>query len=174
MNDYPADQGWRMPAEWEAHEATWIAWPHHRADWPGKFAAIPWVYAEIVRHLHPGERVRILVNDAAARRRASNRLRRSGVDLARIDFYEFPTDRGWTRDSGPICVVRDGPDGRQVALTHWLFNAWSKYPNWQHDRRLPESIGAALGLPRREATGAGGRRLVLEGGSIDGNGLGCL
>jgi agmatine deiminase len=162
-----------MPAEWEPHEATWIAWPHHRADWPGKFGAIPWVFTEIVRHLHRGERVRILVNDAAAEARARAKLRQAGVDLARVDFYPVPTDRVWTRDSGPLFVVRDTAAGREVALTHWLFTAWCKYDNWQHDRQVPAGIGAALGLPVLPALD-GQRHVVLEGGSIDVNGRGLL
>src|SRR5262245_725173 len=128
---------WRMPAEWEPHEATWIAWPHNRYDWPGKFDPIPWVYTEIVRHLHVTEHVRILVNAARARRQAAHKLRRAGVSLARIDFHECPTDRVWTRDSGPIFVTREGPNGRQVALTHWLFTAWRKYDDYKRDRHLP-------------------------------------
>src|SRR5215475_8623180 len=92
---------YRMPAEWEPHEATWIAWPHHRADWPGKFTTIPWVYTEIVRHLHFSERVRILVSDARAEARARRMLGRAGVDVGRVDFHCCPTDRVWTRDSGP-------------------------------------------------------------------------
>src|SRR5207253_3964834 len=95
----PAKLGYRMPAEWEPHEATWIAWPHERSDWPGKFAPIPWVYVEIVRWLHTSERVCILVNDAQSERRAQRLLRRAGIDLTRIEFFAFPTDRVWTRDS---------------------------------------------------------------------------
>src|SRR5262249_51353369 len=102
MFSVPAQLGFRMPAEWEAHAATWIAWPHRRHDWPGKFAAIPWVYTEIVRHLHQAERVRILVNDARAERRARRALAQRAIDLGQIDFFRFPTDRSWTRDFGPI------------------------------------------------------------------------
>src|SRR5258708_3763155 len=94
--------GWRMPAEWEPHTATWIAWPHHRADWPGKFAAIPWVYTEIVRHLHVSEPVWILVDDLPAERRARKSLSRAAVDFERIHFLHCATDRVWTRDYGPI------------------------------------------------------------------------
>src|SRR6516165_12195342 len=101
----PAALGYRMPAEWEPHEATWLAWPHHTADWPGKFAAVPWVYSEIVRHLHVSERVRIVVNDLAGEKRARQVLSKVPVDLRQIDFYRFPTDRVWMRDSGPIFVV---------------------------------------------------------------------
>src|SRR3712207_1197362 len=113
-----------MPAEWEPHEATWIAWPHNRRDWPGKLAPIPWVYAEIVRHLHTGEAVHILVNDAASEKRVRSLLARVGVDLRQVRFFRLPTDRVWARDFGPIFVT--SPRG-QVAITDWGFNAWAKY-----------------------------------------------
>jgi agmatine deiminase len=160
----------RMPAEWEPHEATWIAWPHRRDDWPGKFAAILWVYAEIVRHLHHSERVRILVNGAPQERRARKVLSRAGVNLARIDFFPFRTDRAWTRDYGPLFVARG--DGR-LAIVDWHFNAWAKYPDWRNDDAVARQVSDALSLPRLEPS-AGGRRVVLEGGSIDVNGRGLL
>ncbi len=166
----PASLGYHMPAEWEPHEATWIAWPHRRTDWPGKFAAIPWVYAEIVRHLHRSERVRILVNDERAERRARLLLSRAGIDLGRVNFFPVPTDRVWTRDYGPL-FVRD-PAGT-VALTDWGFNAWAKYPDWQRDDAVPARLAMLLGLGRWEPT-CGGRRVVLEGGSLDVNGQGLL
>jgi agmatine deiminase len=177
MNAIPAPLGYRMPAEWEPHEATWIAWPHQRDDWPGKFGPVPWVYAEIVRYLHRGEQVHILVNDEESGRDASRKLRRAGVDLGRVTFYPFATDRVWTRDSGPIFVVREDAGGREVALTHWRFNAWAKYPNYHNDCLLPPRIAEALGLPAFPATWQGHdgpRPVVLEGGSIDVNGQGCL
>src|SRR5947207_11427125 len=120
----------RWPAEWELHARTWIAWPHQRDDWPGKFGPIPWVYAEIVRHLHRSEEVGILVNDLAAELEAGDYLRHVGVDLSRIAFYAVPTDRAWTRDSGPIFVK--STSGSHVALD-WGFNAWAKYENYQLD-----------------------------------------
>ena len=95
-----------MPAEWEPHEATWLGWPHETSDWPGKFGPIPWAFAELVRLLTDGETVRLLVNDAAHEGKARGHLKRNGVDLERVDFRRFPTDRGWMRDSGPIWVVR--------------------------------------------------------------------
>jgi agmatine deiminase len=166
----PADLGFRMPAEWEPHRSTWIAWPHNRDDWPGKFGPIPWVFAEIVRHLHRGERVRILVQDREQRRRARGVLRRAGVDLSRIDFLPFPTDRVWLRDSAAI-LVKDGAG--HLAALDWHFNAWAKYDNWQYDDALPGQIAAHLGCPRWQPA-AGGRRVVLEGGGIDVNGQGLL
>src|SRR5215207_6717042 len=97
----------RMPAEWEPHAATWIAWPHNRDDWPGKFGPIPWVYVEIVRLLSRAEPVRILVADRQARGQAARRLERSSVDLGRVEFVNAPTDRAWARDYGPMFVVND-------------------------------------------------------------------
>ncbi|MES1208826.1 MAG: agmatine deiminase family protein, partial [Pseudomonadota bacterium] len=100
----PAALGFRMPAEWEPHAATWLAWPHEPRDWPGKLAPIPWVYGEVVRQLTRGERVRILTHDAAVERRARALLGRVGVDLAQVDFVRAPTDRSWTRDTCPLFV----------------------------------------------------------------------
>ncbi len=98
----------RMPAEWEPHEATWLAWPHELTDWPGKFAPIPWAFAEIVRHLTRVERVFLLVESRDAEERAKTILRKAGAELEAIDFFYVPTDRGWMRDSGPIAVVEGG------------------------------------------------------------------
>jgi agmatine deiminase len=159
-----------MPAEWSPHEATWIAWPHQRTDWPGKFPPIPWVYAEIVRHLHTGEKVHILVNDAKAEKRARGILKKAHVDLAQVRFFAVPTDRVWTRDYGPIFLT--DPQGR-VGYTDWKFNAWAKYDNWQRDDVVPERLASDLGMPSWQPA-SGGRRVVLEGGSIDVNGAGLL
>src|SRR5271154_2392244 len=100
MKRTPAGLGFRMPAEWEPHAATWLAWPHERSDWPGKFPAIPLVYADIVRRLAQSERVRLEVNGKAEERAAQGWLRRAEVDLSEVDFFHFPTDRVWTRDHG--------------------------------------------------------------------------
>jgi agmatine deiminase len=159
-----------MPAEWEPHAATWIAWPHRHDDWPGKFAPIPWVYADIVRHLHQSEPVHLLVNDAAGEKRVRAILSRAGVDLGQVRFFRFPTDRVWTRDYGPIFVV--SPQGK-VAATDWRFNAWAKYPDWKKDDAVPQKICRALGLNAWQPH-VGKTRVVLEGGSIDVNGQGLL
>jgi agmatine deiminase len=166
----PRGHGYRMPAEWAQHEATWIAWPHNATDWPGKFQAIPWVYADIVRHLSRVEEVHILVNDEAAQKRASGILKRSGANLARIHFHLWPTDRVWTRDSGPIFVRKN--DGA-TAITNWKFNAWAKYDNWQLDDQIPHHAAQLLNLPEWTPT-IRDHRIVLEGGSIDTNGAGVL
>lgn len=166
-----------MPAEWEPQRATWLAWPHNRSDWPGKFQPIPFVYAEIVRHLARAARVELIVNDAQAEAGARNTLTNANVLPAlepRIAFHQWPTNRGWLRDSGPI-FVKD-KHGR-VALTNWKFNAWSKYKNWQLDDTLPEKIAAQRGCKQFDAAFevAGlPRPMVLEGGSIDVNGRGLL
>jgi agmatine deiminase len=163
-----------MPAEWEPHAATWLAWPHERTDWPGKLAPVQWVYAEVVRHLVPGERVRILVQDAAAERGAASVLRRAGADLDRVDFFRIPTDRSWTRDFCPT-FVRDRA-GR-VAAVDWKFTGWAKYPNHRRDDAVPARLAPRLRMRRlAPAARVGGRvrRVVLEGGAIDVNGRGTL
>ncbi len=168
----PRDHGFRMPAEWQRHTATWIAWPHNPNDWPGKFQPIPWVYCEIVRGLAAVERVEILVNSAAAEKRAAGLLRRAGVNFGNVRFHIWPTNRIWTRDSGPIFVTRAEGEQR-IALTDWHFNAWAKYDDWQLDDALPAQAAELLGVPSWQPT-LDGRRIVLEGGSIDTNGAGVL
>jgi agmatine deiminase len=166
----PAAAGFYMPAEWEPHAATWIAWPHERSDWPGKFAPIPWVYGEVVRHLVAGERVRILVDDARAERAAQRLLARVGVDLGQVDFFRVATDRVWTRDYGPI-FVRSSKGG--VAFTNWKFNGWAKYDNHRRDDAVNDQLARALGRTQWKPSAAGARA-VLEGGSIDVDGRGTL
>ena len=163
---------YRLPAEWEPHEATWIGWPHNLTDWPRKFAPIPWVYGEIVRQIVPGEFVRILVNSKAHEEKARRILKRIGVDMARVQFFRFPTDRGWTRDFGPMFVKRDAPRA-DVAIARFGFTGWAKYPNWHRDCQVPERAARALRCRTFDAV-VKGRRFVLEGGSVDANGHGSL
>jgi agmatine deiminase len=161
----------RMPAEWEEHEATWIAWPHHEPDWPGKLGPIPWVYAEIVRVLHAHERVEILCHNADVRDAARQHLEAHGVrDNYRLHIV--PNDRVWLRDSAPTVVVRD--DG-QTDLVNWCFNAWAKYPNYELDQKVGEAIARITGLPRIVPDRPDGRGpVVLEGGAIETDGEGTL
>ena len=161
-----------MPAEWEPHEATWLAWPHAAADWPGRFGPIPWAFADIVKKLAGGETVRLVVQDAAHEAGARRRLERHGVDLERVDFRRIPTDRGWMRDSGPI-FVRTGGRRSGRAVAGFRFDAWSKYPNWRRDARVPARAARDLGLPVLPVR-HGGRDVVLEGGAIDVNGVGAI
>jgi agmatine deiminase len=154
-----------MPAEWEPHEATWIAWPHNADDWPGRFAPIPWVYAEIVRKLSRVEKVRILVDGRPEEVRARAVLRKAGALMESVEFIPCPTNRVWTRDFGPIFVKHLRGE---VALTGWRFNGWAKYDDWQKDVLVPGRLAKHLGLPMFQP------KMVLEGGSIDVNGAGLL
>ena len=165
MSVPPARRGYAMPAEWSPHRATWIAWPHEKKDWPGRFAPIPWVTAEFTRLLSRRERVCILVQDAASERRAKGILGKLGVDLGRVDFFRIPTDRIWTRDSGAIFVVN--AEGKKIA-THWKFNGWAKYPNHKRDDQVAPRIAKAIGAPEYAV------ERVMEGGAIDVDGEGTL
>jgi agmatine deiminase len=183
----PAASGYAMPAEWERHEATWLAWPHHEADWPGKMEAIRWVYGEMVRKISPGEIVRILVRHKAEEKLARGHLQRAGCDLKTVRFVVHPTNRGWMRDSGPVFVkwpVRSSGFSRsksrlkaellaETAIVHFHFNAWARHDDWQKDRRVPEMAARKLGkrLFRAEVEG---KPFVLEGGGIEVNGRGTL
>lgn len=181
MDQLPASLGYCMPAEWEPHAATWIAWPHNREDWPGKFAPIPWVYTEIVRCLSRVERVHIVVRDQTMKRRVSDQLDKVGIDLDAVQFFKAETDRVWLRDSAPAFVVRNksepGADDDLVGLVGWRFNGWAKYDNHRRDARLPRKFERWLKRPRwvpRVEQGGASVKVVMEGGAIDVNGMGTL
>jgi agmatine deiminase len=161
---------YRMPAEWERHAATWLAWPHETSDWPGKFAPISWVYGEIVRHLSRVEKVRILISGQEAAQKARKVLEKSGAEMAAVEFFHAATDRSWTRDYCPIFVRK--PKGESAAL-NWRFNGWAKYANWRNDDAVTTKLAAKLKLPMITPSW-NGRRVVLEGGSIDVNGAGTI
>jgi agmatine deiminase len=192
----PATLPYRMPAEWEPHAATWLAWPHYHGDWPGKFEPIPWVYTEIIRNLARHERVELIVNSAPAEKQARKLLAQANAPLKNVRFHRWPTNRSWLRDSGCIFVTESSghqdreahnfsrsskdpkktralaPEG-QLLATKFRFNAWAKYSNWHHDNKIGiEMAGAAKAefiFPYHC-----GRHVVLEGGSIDVNGQGTL
>ena len=164
--------GLRMPAEWEPHRATWIAWPHHEPDWPGKFGPVPWVYAEIARVLAERETVEILCHNEEVLTGARAALDAHGVRRDRCRLHLVPTDRVWLRDSAPAGVV---DASGQVSLVHWAFNAWAKYPNWQRDAQAGAAMAGLAGLPRLEPRRRDtGERVVLEGGGIEVNGAGLM
>ena len=163
----PAAQGYRLPAEWEPHAATWIGWPHNTTDWPGKFAPIPWVYGEIVRKLAESEVVHTLVESITHENSARRLLERIGANLDNVRFHRFATDRGWTRDSGPAFVVREGK-APGVAVSHFGFNGWAKYDDWKKDGKLAAWVASRFRLPLFDSG------IVLEGGAIDVNGRGTL
>src|SRR5689334_20880134 len=173
--------GYRMPAEWEPHDATWLAWPHFRMDWPGKFEPIPWAYAELIRYLAKRERVEVIVKNVRSVPRATDVLERSGAMHQNINFHVWPTNRVWLRDSGCTFVVRRPAEGEYVAeegraplaAIKWRFNAWAKYTNWDLDDKVGSKIAeAASALEIRAYQGKD--VAVLEGGAIDCNGRGTL
>ncbi len=168
----PSSLGYRMPAEWEPHEATWLGWPHNEADWPGKIEPIEWVYGELVRKIAGQETVRLLVNGPRDEKRARAILQQAHADLRRVSFLRVETNRGWMRDSGPIFVKKPGRKG-ETAIVHFHFNAWAKYDDWRRDRMVPERAARALRKKLFHARFRG-RDFVLEGGSIDVNGRGTL
>jgi agmatine deiminase len=169
----PYEQGFAMPAEWAPHEATWLAWPHNRSDWPGKLTPIHWVFAEMVRKLAEGEKVRLIVQDAAAEAFVRRTLRKAKADSPNVEFFRWPTNRSWSRDFGPTCVRHGGP-APEVAIVKFKFTAWGyKYPDWQLDNRIPGRIAARLGLPKFDAV-VDGKPFALEGGGIEVNGTGTL
>jgi agmatine deiminase len=160
-----------MPAEWDPHAATWLAWPHHRNDWPGKFEPIPWVYAEIIRYLARHERVELIVNHTASERLARKTLGKANALSENIRFHRWPTNRVWTRDSG--CTFVKVKSNSCLDGIKWRFNAWAKYSNWQRDEKIGSLMAKAADAEEIRPM-FGKRRVVLEGGSIDVNGQGTL
>ncbi len=164
----PAELGFSMPAEWEKHEATWLGWPHNASDWPGKFETIPWVYGEMVRKISEGERINLLVRHKADESLARKIFKLAGVDLKKIRFITHPTNRGWTRDTGPIFVKN-----KETAIVHFHFNGWAKYDNWRKDTKVPETAARFLRKHLFDAE-CNGQPFVIEGGGIELNGRGTL
>ncbi|MBI3791439.1 MAG: agmatine deiminase family protein [Gemmatimonadetes bacterium] len=166
-----------MPAEWAPHAATWIGWPHHEPDWPGKLAPIPWVYAEIVRVLAAHERVEILCHsdEVAAQARVhldAHAVPAHGAHPHGYRLHVVPSDRVWLRDSGAATVVDASGRG---ALVHWRFNGWAKYDNHALDAQVGAAMARITRLARHEPMRPDGQgRVVLEGGAIDVNGTGRL
>jgi agmatine deiminase len=183
----PAALGCAMPAEWEPHAATWLGWPHNASDWPGKFETIPWVYGEMVRKISTGENIRLIVRHKKDEQFARHIFQNVGVDLRKIQFVVHPTNRGWTRDTGPIFVRRQtgrdalprvqadqqvGPTD-ETAIVHFHFNGWAKYDNWRKDTKVPETAAHILGKNFFHAE-CNGKPFVIEGGGIELNGRGTL
>jgi agmatine deiminase len=161
-----------MPAEWEPHRATWIAWPHHEPDWPGKLGPIPWVYAEIARVIADFEPVEILCHSEDVEASAGETLEAHGVRRDRVRLHVVPSDRVWLRDSAPTGVLDAAGN---VTLLNWAFNGWAKYDNWRRDIEIGAAIAHITHLPRIEPRRADTNdRIVLEGGGIEVNGRGTL
>jgi agmatine deiminase len=174
-----------VPAEWEPHAATWLAWPHNKDDWPGKFEPVPWVYAEIIRYLARHERVELVVNDLASEKRARKILERADALSDNIGFHHWPTDRAWTRDSGCTFAIKSSfarldsqerlspRNSGSLAGIKWRFNAWAKYSNWKQDEKIGSLMAQAAHVAEVRPIFRN-QRVVLEGGSIDVNGQGTL
>ena len=159
----------KLLPEWTTHEATWIGWPYNKADWPGKFSPIPFVYAEIVKYISRGEKVRIFVQSKEHKLKAEKVLKDSDVGLENVEFFIKKTDRGWLRDSGPMFVK----DYNEIIALDFKFNAWAKYDDYKLDDKIPSIISNKLNLKTVLAE-YNGKQIVLEGGSIDTNGKGTL
>jgi agmatine deiminase len=191
----PAALGYTMPAEWEPHAATWLGWPHNASDWPGKFEVIPWIYGEMIRKISAGENVRLIIRHKQDEAFARHIFQHVGVDLRKIQFVIHPTNRGWTRDTGPIFVkrkVRSSGFSRsgsrlkaelqtETAIVHFHFNGWAKYDNWRKDTKVPETAARLLGkkLFHAKCVSTQNSKLktqnfVIEGGGIELNGCGTL
>jgi agmatine deiminase len=183
----PSELGYRMPAEWEPHASTWLAWPHFKGDWPGKFDPIPWVYAEIIRHLARHERVDLIVNNVREEMKVRAVLEKADALCDNIVFHHWRTDRVWMRDSGCIFLAlrpnknedkneaKNDAESAALAL-HFKFNAWAKYDNYKYDAnigvRMAKAAGAQIVRPKFGYKTE--YPIVLEGGSIDVNGRGTL
>jgi len=165
----PSELAYRFPAEWETHEATWICWPQNKDDWPGKFSPIKWVYGEIVKNISTGEKVRIIVDSKEQKNKAQKVLKSIKHNSANVEFYILKTDRGWTRDSGPIFIKND----KKVAIVNFKFNGWAKYDNFKKDKKLPKYIADKFNLQNFIPI-LNDHQMVLEGGSIDTNGAGSV
>jgi agmatine deiminase len=176
----PSERGYRMPAEWERHASTWLAWPHFKGDWPGKFEPIPWVYAEIIRNLARHERVDLIVSNASEENKARAILQKADALSGNVVFHRWRTDRVWMRDSGCIFLAppadkNDATTNAAIAL-HFRFNAWAKYDNYKHDAKIGTRMAKASGaqIVRPKFGYKTEYPIVLEGGSIDVNGRGTL
>ena len=162
---------YRFPGEFEPHDATWIAWPHHEPDWPGKLEPIPWVYTEIARVVHHHERVEILCHSDEVKASAERLLAANGV-RENVRLHVVPTDRVWLRDSGPTFVQNEHGD---LVATNWQFNAWAKYDNFELDQHVGRAVERITKIPRIEPKRPDtGERVVLEGGGIETDGQGTL
>ncbi|NLD62088.1 agmatine deiminase family protein [Candidatus Sumerlaeota bacterium] len=173
----PRQHGFAMPAEWTPHQGTILAYPHNKNDWPGKFQPIKWVFADIVRHLSQVETVYVLCGSHKEADVMTAACRKAGANLDKVSPLIIPTDRIWTRDSGPIFVSKNKPNGStETAFVDWQFNAWAKYDNYHSDREVPQLFNRAMHHRwyTWKPVNDNGKRVILEGGSIDVNGQGIL
>lgn len=169
-SQYPADHGYRMPAEWEPHSGTWLTWPHSLETWSESvLPKVEQTYLSIIQALAPGETVHILVNDPACLESVKNKVADSSVSFDALQFYLIPTNDAWIRDYGPNFLVSGNVTERQIAINNWQFDSWGGKYDWEKDNHAGDKIARLLKLPTFKPG------IVLEGGAIDVNGLGtCL
>ncbi|MEQ1624506.1 MAG: agmatine deiminase family protein [Sediminibacterium sp.] len=164
----PASLGYKFPAEFAPHLATWLSWPHKEASWPGKIDSIYPNYAQFIKYLTLGEEVRINVVDETMKSFAIGHLNKAGVDLAKVSFFMHPTNDAWCRDHGPAFLINESAPDRKV-IVDWNYNAWgNKYPPYDLDDVIPTLIGKHFNLPVFHPG------IVMEGGSVEFNGKGSL
>lgn len=174
LTEFATAKAYSMPAEWEPHEATWLGWPHNTDDWPGKFETIPWVYGEMIRRISEGENIYLIVRNKADTELAKRIIKSVGAPSDRINFVLHVTNRGWTRDTGPIFVKRKiNNNETETAIVHFHFNGWAKYGNWRKDTKVPETAARLLGRELIHAEYEG-QPFIIEGGGIELNGRGTL
>lgn len=168
MIQTPKQLGFRMPAEWEKQEAVWISWPHNLDTWStDMLKEVRNSYADFVKVLQTGQKIKVLVNDVKEKNEAEELLRQSGVNLSQLHFFPIKNVDGWTRDYGPTFIVNDKT--KEKAMVKWIFNAWgNKYDDLKEDNKIPYEMNKILNLQMFEP------KIVLEGGSIDVNGSGTL
>lgn len=163
----PKELDFHFPAEWAHHTATWLSWPHKEASWPGKIDLIYPKYCEFTKIVSEGELVRINIKNEEMAAFAKEQLLTAGVDLKRIEFFEFETNDAWCRDHGPAFIINNKT--KQKAIVDWGYNAWGgKYPPFDLDDVIPTKIGERFGL---QVFHPG---IVMEGGSVDFNGKGTV
>ena len=166
MPNLPRNGAYRMPAEWESQKSTWIAWPHNKDDWPGKFEDIPGVFALIISNISKVQLVNILVNRKSEHKKIINKLKSFGTKISNIRLINCKTDRSWVRDSLPIFIKIKK---NKKILSNWEFNAWAKYKNFKKDNKAYLKIKRAIKIkvikPKFKR-----KKIILEGGSIDVNG----
>jgi len=167
MNATPRALGYRMPAEWEPQEAIWLSWPHNQTTWPGRLLSeVERSYSEIIRALHGQQKIKLLVRDADAEARIRKILAGFDVQLSQVVFFQIASEDAWIRDYGPTFVVKTGGE---LAMVKWTFNGWgNKYDDLLNDNRIPYELNRIENLPMFEPG------IVLEGGSIEVNGLGTV
>jgi len=165
----PRSLGYRMPAEWAPHRATWLSWPHRRDNWPSQLEQVRTVWVRMIVELSAVEQVGLLVNDESAERDVAARLKRAGAALDQVSLLRIPTTDVWMRDYGPTFVTRSTTES-PLALNDWIFNGWGgKYEAYEEDETVAKEIATLLKVPVFD------HPVVLEGGSIEVNGAGsCL